>query len=302
MSVFSITLLYGACIAYIIGVGLSLSNIFPNLSAFWFSIIYFSLIAGVIYFGIAVVKNVELFLSGATIFIVAAIAGILIFSRYFSYEKLNHFSGINPANILIPYGVILFAFLGAVAIPEMKEELVKNRKQLRKCIIIGTLIPLAVYALFAFAVVGVNGKDVSEVATISLCQLFGDNMLVFVNLFAVFAMTTSFLALGVALKETYQYDYRLNKRTAWLLACLIPIAAFLMGVKSFIGTLTIVGAIAGGAEGILIVLMHRRAKKMGGRKPEYSIGNNHVLNISLIILFVLGVISQILVSMGIVHF
>src|SRR3989338_3477883 len=138
MVVFSITLLYGACIAYIIGVGLSLSSIFPQLSAFWFSIIYFSLIAGVIYFGIALVKNVELFLSWGTKAIILGISGMLIFSRQFGYEKLNHFAGINPANIFIPYGVILFAFLGAVAIPEMKEELVKNKKQLRKCIIIGT--------------------------------------------------------------------------------------------------------------------------------------------------------------------
>ena len=51
----------------------------------------------------------------------------------------------------------------------------------------------------------------TEIATIGLGKVLGTYFNIFGNLFAIFAMATGFLALGVALKEMYEYDYNINK-------------------------------------------------------------------------------------------
>lgn len=281
--------IYGALTAYIIGAGQSLASIFPALNAETFSVIFFAIAAAIVYFGLKAVEESEFLLSGIVIGILALIAAISFFSNHFTTANMTF---TDLSKFALPYGVVLFAFLGAVAIPEMSEELSKRKKLLRNAIIAGGAIPLAGYILFTIAVVGVTGADTSQIATIKLGEVFGQRMTVFANLFAVFAMGTSFLALGLALKEMYNYDYKLNKKISWLLTCSIPMAAFLLGIHQFIPVIATAGAIAGGAEGVMIVLMHAKAKKLGERKPEYSIKSSRIIAILLITMFAAGVAYQ----------
>ena len=231
MALSMVFLIYGAITAYIIGVGEALASIFPVFSSFIFSILFFTIGAAIIYFGIKAVEESELLLATITIMVLAAIVVIAFFSEHFVTANLTF---LDISKFAVPYGVIFFAFLGAVAVPEMSEELGKRKRMLKKAIIIAGVIPIIGYALFAAAVVGVTGADTSQIATIKLGEVFGQKMVVFANLFAVFAMTTAFLALGLALKEMYNYDYKLNKNLAWFLTAIFPITAFLMGVTEFI--------------------------------------------------------------------
>jgi len=280
--------IYGALIAYIIGVGEALSAIF-NVNAFVFSVGFFIVFSLLIYKGIKWVANSELIFTSAVIFLILLIAFVCIFSGKLDVSNLNEFS---LSKIFVPYGVILFAFIGAAAVPEMREVLRRNRKEMRKAIVIGSFIPLVLYAFFAFAVVGVFGKNITEVATVGLGQEFGWVIVLFANLFAVFAMSTSFLALGLALKQMYDYDYKLNHNLSWALACIIPFIIFLLGVKSFIKVIGFTGVFAGGLEGILIVLMLWKAKKKSERKPEYSLRYVKIIGAVLITIFILGVLKQ----------
>ena len=176
----------------------------------------------------------------------------------------------------------------------MEVILKKDKKKLKKAIIIGSLIPFLVYLLFAAAVVGVTGINTTEVATIGLGETLGEYMIIFGNLFAVVAMATSFLILGLALKWMLHYDYKIPKTASWFLTCFIPLSLFLIGIKSFIGVIGITGAIAGGIEGIIIVLTAKKAKEKSQVKPAYSVPLSWILAILLIILFTAGIIYQFL--------
>ena len=283
-------LIYGAMTAYTIGVGEALTSVFPQVSSFAFSLLFFAAGAAVVYVGLKAVQESEFLLSALIIVILGLIAVISFYSEHFVVANLTF---LDLSKFAVPYGVILFAFLGSFAIPEMNEELGKKKKLLKKAIIIGGIVPIIGYALFVAAVVGVTGTDTSQIATIQLGEVLGQKMIVFANLFAVFAMTTSFLALGLALKEMYNYDYKLHKNLAWLLTCSVPIAAFVLGFKEFIILIGAVGAIAGGAIGVMTVLMHARAKKLGKRKPEFSIAEHRILSLLLIAMFVGGTLYQI---------
>jgi len=276
--------IYGALIAYVIGEGQALAAIFGG-APILFSLVFFITVAIIIYLGIKAVGESELWMVLITIGIVLILA--LLSSPFIAIENFTSF---NPAKIFIPYGVVFFAFLGAAAIPEMREELIRNEKKLKKAIIIGASIPIVVYLIFTFIVVGVTGISTTEIATIGLGEIAGSRVILIGNLFAVLTMATSFLTLGLALKEMYNYDYKIDHFLSWGLTCFIPLAIALSNVTTFIKAIGIAGVVAGGLEGILIVLMAFRAKKLGNRKPEYSIKLNKIVAVLIIAIFILGAI------------
>ncbi len=299
--------IYGALIAYLLGEGEALKAIFGG-SEIIYSLIFFAVVAIIIYFGIKALEESELAIGILMLSIIILISILLI--NKISFENLAVF---DATKFLIPYGVILFAFLGTSAVPSMKEELEANKKKLKRAIIIGSLIPIIIYSLFAFVVVGVIGSSFFDlgpnerVATVALGMFTGKTMAVFANLFAVFAMTTSFIALGYALKEMFNYDYKMNKNLSWLLVVLLPLAvflidAFVVDVANFIAVLGITGAIAGGLTGVLIVLMHQKTKAFGERKPEYSIHDNKVMSAIIALVFITGIIYEVLIHAGIIPF
>jgi len=285
---------YGALIAYIIGVGLALAAIFGG-NALTYSIVFFIIVAVIIYKGLKAVGKSELVMLPFIVFFILIISVLSI-----QHIDIGNFITFDIAKVLVPYGVILFAFLGAAAIPELEQELVRNRKLLKKAIIIGVLIPVISYLIFAVAVVGVSGLGTSEIATIGLGEVMGSYMVIIGNVLAIITMTTSFLTLALALKQTYHYDYKLNKNLSWALTLFIPLIIALSGFTTFIQVIAISGVIAGGMEGVLIVLMAIKAKKLGDRKPEYSVKINWLIATVLIGLFAVGAAYLLLGVFGLV--
>jgi tyrosine-specific transport protein len=287
--------IYGALTAYILGEGKSISALFGlkdvavNLigisvsSEFVFSFAFFLIVSMIVYLGLETVGESEMF-------VLPVYIGVIILVCLFSIQYINpsNFTSLDLSNVLMPYGVILFAFLGATAIPEMNEELVKNRRLMKKAILMGMSIPFVLYIIFTFAVVGVTGASTTEVATIGLGLTMGKTMLALGNIFAIFAMATSFLALGLALKEMYMFDLKLNEKVSWFLTCFPPLFIVILGVTSFTKVISLGGTIAGGIDGVLIALMAYKAKTLGDRKPEYSIPINIPIVILLSLIFIIG--------------
>lgn len=288
MAITSFFSIVGALVAYIIGIGQVLAAVFSG-NAFIYSLGFFVFGALIVYFDLYAVKKAELYLN---IFVLAIIAAIIAVCFFNFNPSAVPFEKLSIANLFIPYGVILFAFVGASAIPEMEVVIKNNKKQLRKAIIIGTLIPFVVYLLFMIAVIGVTGINTTEVATIGLGQKIGQYMILLGNLFPLFSMSTSFFILGLALKWMLHFDYKFSRVISWAITCFVPLALFLTGAKSFIQVIGITGAVAGGMEGILLVLIARQAKKKGEVKPEYSIPLPLILMIILIVLFAFGILYQ----------
>ncbi len=294
--------LYGALIAYTIKEGDFLHAIFYRLlggSPVVYSIIFFVIVTFLIYKGFQVIEDSELVLM---FFFLLVVLVIIIFS--FSYVKTENLVSFNASKIFIPYGVVLFAYLGMASIPEMKKELKKNIVLFKKAIIFGSLIPIAVYLFFAIAIVGVTGlENVTEDAILGLAKVLGSKMLFIGTIFGILTMATSFLACGLALKDMYCDDFRLKKGKSFWITCLVPLVIFFMIIllkvdNAFFKVLDITGALAGGILGVLVVLMFWKAKKVGERKPEYSLNRNKLLGFILIIMFLFGMVYEILQILG----
>jgi len=281
--------IYGALFAYMIGVGSSLSAIFGG-NPLYFSLGFFVLMSILLYFGLKTFGSSEMIIN---IFMF----GALIIICLFSFGKINtaNLTGFDITKFFYAYGVILFAFIGCSSIPLVKEELKRNRRLIKRAIIIGGAIPIIVYFLFALVVVGVTGADTTQVATVGLGKMIGEHIVILGNLLALLTMATSFLALGFALKEVFKYDYNMSKNISWGLIIMIPLAlfVFLKGIASFSSILNITGVFAGGIESMIIVIMFFRAKKLGNRKPEYAIKGSYLLGGFLFLLFLTGIVINL---------
>jgi len=280
---------YGALIAYTLGISESLQALFGGPVWVW-AVLFYILMSWLIYGGIGIIGKSELWLEILKFGIFGVVLAILFFSPYFSSAR---FTSLDWSRILLPFGVILFAYMGTAAIPELREGMKLCRLLTRRAIIIGSLIPILVYALFTAAVIGVTGIATTEVATIGLGLFVGGIGFVLLNLFAILAMATSFIALGYALKDMYHMDFKLPHWESWALTVIIPATLLLTGVQSFVRTLEISGVFAGGIAGITIVLVHMRARKRSDRKPEYVIKINGLGYSFLIALFVIGMIYEL---------
>lgn len=278
---------YSAMIAYLIGEGRSLSFVlFGNFSySFFFSVLFWLVMTFLTYMGLVALKKYEKI---GMIFVLCFIS--LIFALFIGKIKVENLNYVGK-DLFAPFGVILFSFLAFSAMPEIERILLGQEKLMKKVIIAGILIPFFVYLLFTLIVVGVFGKSVEEIATLSLGRFF--------SLLGVITMFTAFFSQSIAIRDMFRFDFKLGRLKGWLLASFVPIALFLIihffNLVSFIQLLSVAGIVSGGLTGILILLMNLKAKKIGNRKPEYSVKINKWIIAALGLVFILAVAFEIFI-------
>lgn len=286
---------YGALTAYIIKTGEFLNALLsPTLggTTMLYSIIFFIFSFIIIYEGIKIVEKSEV----SMVFLIFI---IIIIIAIFAIPNLNanNLTNFNIKNFFIPYGIVFFAFLATPAIPAMNEELKNNKKALKKAIIIGSLIPLFIYILFALIVVGITGINTTDGAILGLATILGNKLLILGSILGILTMTTSFIAVAFALVEMYHFDYKLKRKISSVFSCFIPLIIALIIINSniknaFFKVLDITGSIGGSLAAILIILIWLKAKKLGNRTPEYSINKKNILILIMILMLILGIVIK----------
>jgi tyrosine-specific transport protein len=283
--------IYGALIAYAFGQGAALSSL-TGID---------SLLGGVIVFAalsIAVLAGLN-FISYAESVILPVVIGFTLLIFFYSIPSLepSNYSGFSFDGIIVPFGVLLFAFMGTSAIPELKEQLDKDKKLLKKAILLGSIIPIFIYLLFTAAIVGLYGELTPEIATLGIEARLAPWFFYIGGLFPLLTMSTSFMALGLALSRVFTNDYGLRRNSAWLLTCFVPFIIFVilkaLDIGGFASILDITGILTGVLAIILVVLMAYSAKRLGDRKPEYSVYINKPIAFLIITLVLIGGIIEL---------
>lgn len=276
--------LFGALLAYLIVGGQFLASLLGG-SVILYTFIFFILGAFLIWQGTRSIGPIELIL----LFIFLAIVLFLFISGVGKINVAN-LSTVGFSKSFIPYGVVLFSLWGTSMVPEIKEMLKGDLKKLRKTIITGIIICIAVYLLFSLLIIGITGQQTTEESISGLEGHLGQWILVIGYIFGIITTFTSFIALGLTIKKIFWYDYHLPKWLAWALASFIPLILFIIGLKSFIDVIGLTGALMLGSEGIMITLLYLKLKKKE-KSSKYS--TQKFLGSAMILLLVIGVILEI---------
>jgi len=278
---------YSAVLAYLIAEGVSISQlIFSSTEhAFMISVIFWIVLSCFVFFGIKALKEGE-FLGNLIIILIVFLITIFFTSKI----DIDNLTTISLINAWAPFGVILFAYQAYTAVTEAKIILGKEKRKMKSAIIYAHILAFVVYAIFAIVVLGYKGMGTPEIATLSLGKPF-----IFLG---IFTMLTSYLSLSVSLMDNLMFDYKIRKMKAWFFTISVPIllyiAFYLINKTSFTLVLGVGGVISGGVMAILILLMHKKAKTLGDRKPEYEIPYSNILAIILSVIFITGAVIEII--------
>lgn len=285
MTVLFYSMQFGSMIIYTIGEGQALSTMFGGSETMWGLLFYTAAIFFVL-LGLRTVKTVEFILTLLIFFIV-----LIIGTWGASAIQAPNLGYSNLGALLLPYGVILFAFHGATAIPEAHTLLEKKNIQFKKAIITSTAITIALYSFFTFAVVGVTGTETTQIATIGLGEVLGKTMIIFGNAFAALAMGTGFLLTGVALTDSLSWDFKTKRVHALIIVSVVPLLAYLAGVRGFIAVMDIVGGVFVSLEMLVILLIYWKAKQVGDiRVGKYRLHHTSLLFAVLLLALSLGAV------------
>jgi tyrosine-specific transport protein len=276
--------IYSALIAYLVGEGESLSKLLPGeISPIYLGIAFWIIMTVLLREGLKSLKKVETY---GVIAIISIIIGLFI--RYLPQIDSSNLLIINSNHFAAPIGIVLFSLLGFTSIPELRTEIKGKEKLFRRAIIIGTLIPIALYIIFTSIFVGILGNKVTEVATLS----FGGP---FMTILGIFTMLTSYFVLSFSLKDTFKYDIKASKQTTFIFTSLLPLALYILitsyDLLDFAAILGIGGVISGGTTGIIILLMNKKSKNHTRNKkdPEILMPVTWLMIALISIIFISGI-------------
>src|SRR3989338_3782563 len=267
----TVIFLWGSLLIYTIIGGQFLNIIFEPFfgnTTLISSLAFFAIASFVVIRGIRTIGKIEVIFT-----IIIVIAVILFFARSLllgNIINLSQFIAIDWKNIILPYGVVLFAMSGLSIIPSLKNEVETNialgqKLYFGKIILIGTAIPAFVYLLFMFSIIG------------------------------IFAMFTSFIALGNELKRTFLEDFGVPIFWSTIGSLLAPLIMFLLGLNDFIIITSFVGSFGAIYINIIIFIIHKKAKKMGDEKnPLFSFNISNPVLWFLSLIFIIGFVVSIM--------
>lgn len=295
-------ILYGVLTAYLVGVTTILVNLF-ELSRGWIvTLLFFALASGLASFGALLLRlcNAVIMLGMVTTFVILL---AMVAPEANPQRALPMQWQFLPAAL----PVVLTAFLYHNLIPTVCRQLDQDRKAIRKALLIGSSIGLAMnlsWTVLVFCALPMGGsEDISILAafqknlpaTIPLSKMLGSTFFTNTGLvFALLSMTAAFMANGTALldflrdiaKNSLHLDNAPLAWGVWLLAFLPPLAVSLAFPDIFLVAMNLVGGVGiciffGILPGMLLLREGRGAKSK-------SLGWCMLLFFGVILAFELG--------------
>ncbi|MBI4120533.1 MAG: hypothetical protein HY454_03665 [Parcubacteria group bacterium] len=232
-----------------------------------------------------------------TLVLLALIMGLLIYGGNFVAKENWTWPPADISGWFLPYGVVLFALAGGSAVPEIRSLFRAGQASvLKKAIVWGTWLPVAVYAVFILAVVGISGGATSTEAIKGLSPFLGANVVKYGAAIGFLAIITSFFTVGLNIKNSFRFDFGLSSGLSFILTAAVPLVLFWLGWRDFIKIISVGGAVLGGLEGLLLLAIWRKAKRKGDRAPEYQLKLRPILVCLIALVFVVGIVYEIVYS------
>ena len=248
--IFSILSAYGAMLAYGILGSIFLGAIF-GLDFFLGGVIFF-VIGGILFFlSLREVGKINFYLT------FLLLAFILVLSFWLLPDiSLQNFNPPPIPDWFLPYGILLFAFGGYSALPDLHDVMGRDSRSLSKKIIFWSIFISAIfYLIFIFAVLGTTGSATSEDAILGLKGIIGNSAALIGSIIGILTVFTSYVVFGADLKLTFEYDYKFPDFVSWFFSFFPPIAIFALGFNDLVKILSIVGSVGLGIFAIFILII-----------------------------------------------
>lgn len=262
--------LLGAIVAYIIVGGEFLHSLVGEKIGFSLAnstLIYLALGALIFLVGLRAIEKIQAFSLVAFILILFS---LLWYGRFeFSLINLTARS-IEPASWFLPYGIVMFSLWGVSLVPQIEEMLGKHKKLLSRAVGLSLLLPVIIYLIFTVAILGISGSGTAPSALPGLAEKIGNGIEVPLLIFGLITTFTSYIALGLTLKQVLEFDFSIKPGWSWSITALVPLGLYYLGVRNFIELIAFVGAVMLAIDGMFIMIMYHKRLTSSVWKTQMS--------------------------------
>ncbi|MBD5393585.1 MAG: hypothetical protein HDR71_04800 [Lachnospiraceae bacterium] len=236
----------------------------------WFSlpvsigmILYYILAASVVYIGMKFVGICE----KIAVFSMVGVIGILFIATLLSDLSPLPTRFVAANNVMALYSMAAFSLSAVMSVPQVVKGLNGDRKKVRGSIALGTGVNVGLIFLITFMTLLGAGENISENgALVDLSFHLGGWVSMIGYLFSLLALSTSFWANTLNLRDIVHEQTRLGKKLSWLIATLPCLLIALLGVQSFVGFTRLAGVVQI-LTGIGIIIAYNRSRKHSDGSP-----------------------------------
>lgn len=206
---------------------------------------------------------------------VAVLMGVVGMTYIFS---IGHASaqasvhGISWFAYLLPFGPLLFAMSGRPAIFKVVEEwrashAARKPFSLYAAITWGTLIPVAIYALFVVAVLKLTATPSTD-ALSGLVGVLPRFAYFALGAMGIIAIWKSYFMIGANIRDILRRDMSVSDIESAVIVLVVPLLLYAFGAREFLSIVGFIGGVFLALEGVFIVAVWR--KKYGSHPLRHA--------------------------------
>ncbi|QIW10754.1 aromatic amino acid transport family protein [Francisella sp. LA112445] len=264
-SIAFLVLMYFISTAYISAAASSLSTTFPNINENLSSLLFVIIFGSIVVLGTRFVDYANRFFIILKILVLVILC--VVFNKYIEAKNLFVAPVDLGISLVIAIPVFTTSFTSHIIVPALSDYLSKNTKDIKKVIIIGSIIPLILYIIWVSTILGVlplhgsvsfmgsifNHIPVDKANIGDILMALGDKVKTPVtsavlHIFTYVAIMTSFLSVNLSLFHFNLDTYKLYKTKkvigysiATLLTFAVPLIINQLDPDIFIYAMTCVG-------------------------------------------------------------
>ena len=232
--------------------------------ASWFSLptwagmlLYYAFAALVVFFGMKIVGICEKY----SVLAIIVVIGILFAATLASEMSALPKTFIASSNVMALYSTVAFSLSAVMSVPQVVKGVGGDRKKIVRAIAAGTGVnAFLIIAVTFMTLLGAGAAITKNGALVDLSTHLGGWVSVVGYIFSLLALSTSFWANTLNMRDIIAEQTKWHLKLCWLLATLPCLVLALLGVQSFVGFTRLAGIIQV-LTGIGIIIAYNRSRK-----------------------------------------
>ena len=228
----------------------------------WAGMLIYYVIAGlVVFFGMKIVGICEKY----SVLAMVIVIGILFVRTVTAQTNALPSSFIAATNSVALYSTVAFSLSAVMSVPQVVKGVAGDRKKIIGAIAAGTGINAFLIIVVTFmTLIGAGQAITKNGALVDLSATLGGWVSIVGYVFSLLALSTSFWANTLNMRDIIAEQTKWNLKLCWLLATLPCLVLALFGMSSFVGFARLAGIIQV-LTGIGIIIAYNRSRKRTGQ-------------------------------------
>lgn len=226
-------------------------------------ILYYVLAASIVYAGMRIVGICE----KISVFAMVIVIGILFVATLISETSPLPTHFVSSTNVIALYSMIAFSLSAVMSVPQVVKGLDGDKNKIRASVATGTALNTAIIIVITVITLLGAGTSISQDgALVDLSKHLGGWVSIVGYIFSLLALSTSFWANTLNLRDIVHEQLKLNVKLCWLIASLPCLIIALLGIQSFVGFTRLAGVVQV-LTGVGIIIAYNRSRKRAGESP-----------------------------------